>query len=114
MEYSLIFKFFRTSLIERVENQGDNHKYYDTEDYFADISEGVEDKNTTDRKDRKPAIQVPQRSSIFRVMTSEVRAQYAYKDMHEGDYGDSDKKKFKDKMDTKEMVRVRTIKRFFG
>lgn len=47
-------------------------------------------------------------------MTSEVRAQYAYKDMHEGDYGDSDKKKFKDKMDTKEMVRVRTIKRFFG
>lgn len=99
-------------MIERVEDQG----YYlgsADSDEFSGIF-GDEKVPEMNLNSKKPKIQIPQRSSIFKVMTTEVKINHTYKEHHPSLYfNEEEKQKFKDKVELNEMAKVRTIKRFF-
>lgn len=83
--------------------------------YYEELSEKVtRDKNTTPRE--IPKIQVPHRSNFFKVVNSEVKINTVRTKNQTPQKIENfriDKQKFKDKVELKEMVRVRTVKRFF-
>lgn len=99
------------------ETPSERKQFMDTEElYYEELSEKVtRDKNTTPRG--IPKIQVPHRSNIFKVATSEIKIKRPCKEDRIDEVrvrkSDMKKKKFKDKVQLKEMVRVRTVKRFF-